>query len=511
MACNSQQAAQNVTTQWAPDSATVRLAAGPEYDRGGVWRFFWGTHYRNVWATPVTVPVLNLATAVPGGLVPIKAGGSYQSRTLRLGADNGDEFVLRSVDKDASAALPEGWVRGLLGGLMKDQTSAANPYGAYVAARLAESAGVYHTNPRLVYVPDDPGLGKYRKGYGNALYLLEERPQGNQSAVASFGRSIAVINTEKMLTEIRKSPGAVVDARAYLRARLLDIWLGDWSRREDQWRWASFQTKGHVVFRPIPRDRDQAFFLFNDGVVTRLVSWFVPKYRSFGPGLPVSGVQGLTTTARTLDRTLLAALSAEDFQEVADSLRQRLTDAAISHALQAGPQETQALLANQLGPVLRKRRERLPAAAARFYKILAAEAWLVGTDKPERFALRFLEGGRLRVSVSALRPGQPDSLLSKRVYDRKDTYKLSVFGLGGDDVFELQGAGGSGPAVHLYDGAGQDEVVRSAPESRSGVTWHRAPDGNRETNLTGIKLKPDTAPAETANYQGWLKRYNLDD
>ena len=62
---------------------------GPQYARGAAWRLSWGAHYRALWATPVTAPVLRLATAVPGGLVPVQAGGSYQSRTLRLRAADG--------------------------------------------------------------------------------------------------------------------------------------------------------------------------------------------------------------------------------------------------------------------------------------------------------------------------------------------------------------------------------------------------------------------------------------
>ena len=133
---------------WAADSASVRVAPGPQYARGAVWRTFFGQHYRTWWNAPVTVPVLHLATAVPGGLVPLQAGGSYQTHTLRLRASDGREYVLRSVDKDMSAALRPGWQKILLRGLLKDQTSATQPYGAYPVAYLAETAGVLHANPR---------------------------------------------------------------------------------------------------------------------------------------------------------------------------------------------------------------------------------------------------------------------------------------------------------------------------------------------------------------------------
>ncbi|SFP87145.1 hypothetical protein [Hymenobacter arizonensis] len=508
--CTGQTAPVRVPAQWAPDSTTVVRPAGPEYDRSAAWEFFWGKHYRDIWATPVTVPVLRLATALPGGLHPLQAGGSYQTRTLRLRAANGKDFVLRSVDKDASVALPAGWKRKLLGGLMKDQTSVAQPYGAYVAAQLAEVAGVYHTNPRLVYVGDDPGLGTFRKAYANDLYLLEERPDGNQTDVASFGHSPLVVNTGRMLADIHQRPSARVEARAYLRARLLDMWLGDWSRREDQWRWASFEQAGQVSYRPIPRDRDQAFFLFNDGAITRVVSWFVPKYQSFQASLSAQAVNGLTLTARELDRTLLATLQSEDFREVADSLRRRLTDATIAQALTAGPPETRAAVAKRFAPMLRARRDQLPQVAQWYYQLLAKRALLVGTDKAERFVLSEPGPGLLRVKMFAQRPNQADSLIMERTYNRRRTSSLAIYGLAGNDVFELTGRLKSRIRVHLYEGAGQNQLVLPAASAAiAGITWHSNSADKFSQKRRGITVRPNPDAAATANTQSWMKRYRL--
>ena len=513
--CSGAGVASPALPQWAADSATVRLAAGPEYARGAVWRFFMGTHYRNIWTTPVTVPVLHLGTVLPGGLVPLQAGGSNQSRTLRLRAADGREFVLRSVNKDASAALPTGWLRWLLGGLMKDQTSAGQPYGAYAAAPLAEAAGVFHTNPRLVYLPDGANLGSFRAGYANALYLLEVRPDGRAHNLASFGHSPAIVNTQHMLLAIHERARARVVARAYLRARLLDMWLGDWSRREDQWRWASFPKAGRVDYRPIPRDRDQAFFLFDDGVLTRLISWFVPKYCSFRTTLRPRSVDGLTTTARTLDRTLLGTLSAADFRQEADSLRRRLTDAAIAQALTAGPVETRSGIAAKFGPMLQARREQLPAVAQRYYEVLAKEAWLLGTDQAERFIISGAGPGRLRVQVLTHRPAKADSLLAERIYDRKDTRQLNLYGLAGDDIFELRTPLSSGFLVNIYGGAGHNYVVRpqNRPVDMADFTWFRTPNiaDDARQNSAGLPIEIDPHPELTANAMGWLHRYNLPD
>ena len=51
------------------------------------------------------------------------------------------------------------------------------------------------------------------------------------------------------------------DQFAVLRARLLDIIIGDFDRNLDQWKWATSDTGKGKLYYPIPRDRDQAFFI----------------------------------------------------------------------------------------------------------------------------------------------------------------------------------------------------------------------------------------------------------
>ena len=278
--------------------------------------------------------------------------------------------------KDARAALPAGWPRGLLGGLMRDQTSAGHPYAAYVAARLAQAAGVLHTNPRLVYVGHTAALGTYQPAFDNALYLLEERPDGDQRHAPSLGRSPRVISSAHLRAKLAGRLPSPATARAFLRARLLDMWLGDWSRRPDQWRWATFadpRDSTRWEYRPIPRDRDQAFFQLNDGLFPGLISLFIPKYQSFRAEITAGNVAGLRRSARPLDLLLLRGLARQDFLAEADSMQRRLTDGAITDALRAGPPEVRANMAAELSSGLQARRAQLPAVAGWFFEQLQAD------------------------------------------------------------------------------------------------------------------------------------------
>ncbi|RYU76737.1 hypothetical protein EWM57_18255 [Hymenobacter persicinus] len=496
-----------------PDS-TVQVAAGPQYMRGAVHQFFWGKHYRKLWAVPVRARVLNLRTAVPGGLTPTVAGGSFQTKNLRLVDKQGVEYVLRSVDKDATKALPEGLREGPVGKLMKDQTSVINPYGAYIVPRLAEAAGVYHTTPRLVYVADDPALGPFRQSYANALYLLEERPEGDQSTVRSFGRSARVESSRKVFTNLVTTARGRVDARQYLRARLFDMWVGDWSRREDQWRWASFPGRGGAtVYRAIPRDRDHAFFKFDDGLLTHIISWVKSNYQSFHATIRLSDVEGLNRAARPLDKSLLVYLTAADFRQVADSMRLSLSDQVIEQALVVWPPEVYALAGAEFNHNLRSRRDQLPAVAAKFYELLAREVEIPGTDEAERFVLEPMGPGQLRVQVLSLRAGRPDSLLNQRTFTYPDTRSIKLFGLGGNDVFDLRGLPDHRFAVGIYDGAGQDSVTWKTPASPSkqptNVMVYDSGDGNTINVAKPIKTEGYVPAATEFDAAGWLLRHRL--
>lgn len=482
------------------------VVASRKYDRGFLHRLFWGKHYREVWKEPVRVPFLDLKTEA-GGLKPLEKGGSYQTKNLRMVNPQGKEYVLRSVDKDPSQSLSPGMQKSFIGRLIRDQTSVVHPYGSLIIPPMAEAAGILHANPKLVIVPNDPALGAYREEFGNMLATLEERPDGNQETTADFGYSKDVESSRKMFRKLVESSRNRVDARAFLRARLFDIWLGDWSRREDQWRWASYKTSGKSTrYRPIPRDRDHAFFKFDDGFFTWLISRYATNLQTFGPR--IKHLEGLNATAAPLDRSLLVYLTRDDFKQIADSLKMQLTDAVIENAVRSWPENIYQLSGKQMEYNLKKRRDQLPKAARTYYQLLAKNVTLPGSDKSELFRLTGQDNGLL---VELFKPGkknEPDSLLASRLFKPSETKTLQLFGLGEDDVFEIKGAGNPIKKVVIYDGAGEDKVTFDAKKKKL-VKVMDSGDGNELPKTRKLKVVKYEPKAEEFDGEGWLLRHRL--
>ena len=55
-----------------------------------------------------------------------------------------------------------------------------------MVAPLANAAGVLHSVPQLVYLPDDPGLGEFRSEFAGTLGLIEVRPEENDAPALAF-------------------------------------------------------------------------------------------------------------------------------------------------------------------------------------------------------------------------------------------------------------------------------------------------------------------------------------
>jgi len=212
---------------------TSVVIPGLKFKKSGYHNFWLGKHYRKEWVTPVRVHNFYLDSAF-GGLAPTEESGSRQTQGLRLKDSSGKEYVIRSIDKDFSRAFPDNFQGTFLARTAKDQASIGHPYSAITITPMIRAAGIYHTNPKVVFLPSQEPLGIYNAKYGDQLYLFEERPDDNQEDAANFGNSKNVIGSDKLFEHIYEDNDNRVDQKALAKARLFDMFIGDWGRHEDR-------------------------------------------------------------------------------------------------------------------------------------------------------------------------------------------------------------------------------------------------------------------------------------
>ena len=438
------------------------IEASKNYNKDLSYQKKWGTHYRKEWGTPVKVRIANLDT-LAGGLIPYQSGGGRQSKSLRLKDKDGREYVLRSVDKSFGKALPEIYQGTFIESIINDQVTIGHPYGPLTIPTLADAAGVYHTNPQLVFIPEQPALDSFNKDFGNQLYMLEQRPDENWETAANFGNSKNIIGTEKMLEELLEDNDHHVDQLAYVRARLFDFFIGDWGRHEDQWRWASFKNDNEKIFKPIPRDRDQAYTKFDGSwLKTAIAVADLNHLQSFD-----NTIKDVTTygfTARNLDRRVANEPSLKQWIGIAKDLQHSLTDAVIEQAIKQLPGEVFTISGKDIIEKLRSRRSHLVEYATTYYKFLAKEVDIVGSDKKELFQVNRINDNETLVKVYKLKVegDSTDKLIYERKFYSTETSEIRLYGMNSDDVFVVKGNTSKGILIRIIGGGGDDLLEDSS-------------------------------------------------
>jgi len=434
--------------------------------------FFFGKSYRPEWYEGVKAPVFDIGN-VKGGLKILKKGGGNQTSSLRLEATNGKQYVIRLLEKDASKLIPDQYKSNFIKKAVQEGISGSNPYAAFIVPPLADAVEVYHTNPKLVFIPDDPRFGIYREDFKNKLALFEERPAKDQSDAPYFGNSKKIINTPDMLAKLYKDNDNKVDQHMVLKARLLDTFLGDWDRHDDQWRWAQFENehKGKY-YQPIPRDRDQVFYV-SEGLIPGLIgsSWAVPGLQGFGP--EVENITGLWSfAAKYFDRSFLTELERVDWIKASSKMQAQLTDSIIESALDQLPNNIYQYHGDKIVSDLKSRRDGLNNYAIAYYEALAKKVDIVGSNKKELFKVVRQDKDTTVVSLYKIdKDGNHDKLLYHRRFITTETSEISLYGLEGNDIFNIEGNVSRGPKIRVIGGQGEDVFTDNSKVGSLGKSW----------------------------------------
>ena len=352
-----------------PGAKTHVVVPGERFRAGGFHRWFYGSNYRDLWTTPVEVVVLDLGR-VGGGLTPLRTGGFGQSISLHFTGEDGRRYTVRSLDKDPTKRIWDELKDTIVDDVLQDLISALLPTGALVVDPLMEATGILHSKHTLVVIPDDPRLGEYHEEFAGLIGMLQEHPSEGPDDTPGFAGSRRISGTERLWEHLEESPCNRVDARAYLKAKLMDLFIGDKDRHYGQWRWAQFPDGDCYTWLPIPEDRDQAFIGFK-GFAMAMARKRLPRQITFGDKYP--SLVGLSTTGWETDREFLSELNKTAWDSVVTAFRRDLPDSVIEDAVRKLPPPYYKMIGEALTQALKSRRDALPEFVNRYYELITRQ------------------------------------------------------------------------------------------------------------------------------------------
>jgi hypothetical protein len=444
-------------------------------------KFWMGANYRTEWKTPVTVPILNLATE-KGGLKVTKRGGGKQTKSLRLEDSNGREYAIRSIQKFiTSKTLPGGFESDAAADLVQDGVSASYPYSALSIPPIAEAAGVPYLKVKLIYVPDDPLLGEHREDFKNMLAWFEERLP--ESVEKGF-------DTDDVVEKLKDDNDNFVDQLALLRARILDMFVMDLDRHEDQWQWGAIDNGKGKTYFPIPRDRDQAFYT-NQGVIPGITKWpwLVPQVQGFRA--KAKNINRFNFAARNLDRFFLNGLSEQQWRDAAENFKAKMTDAVLEDAISRQPKEIKDISGPKILATLKERRNYIVDEVMQYYRFLAEVVSITGSDKKELFEINNANNSTQLTVYKITKEGEQSTKMYERTFTNEQTKELHLYGFGGEDKFIVNN-GNDKIKIRMIGGQGDDNFENKGSWN-GGRIYDSAGESNKVMGRFQNKISNDTA------------------
>ena len=431
------------------DSVKTSIYTNKETSKSAFYKFLWGERYRKYYSIPVNAKVVYLDT-LAGGLTPMRKGGGTQSKTLHLLANDGKRYVMRALKKNATqyiqaSAFKDQYVEGYFENtasesLVKDVFTGSYPYAPFIVASLSSSLNIPYLKSQLYYIPKQDVLGKYNKEFGNELYVIEEHESDGNTNFKNETFTGNILNTKDVITKIHEDETKVIDEKAYIKARLFDMLIGDWDRHYDQWLWIEYQENNKTVYRPLPRDRDQAFSIMSDGFMLGASIHLIPAsklLRKYANDL--KDVKGFNIEPYPLDKAFISLSNKTIWNQQVTDIQNNLTDEVIDKAFNTVPKEVKDETIETIKYLLKGRKNNLQTIADSYFKLINKYAIIVATNKDDFINIKGLENGNVEVSMFRENGNNNKDSFYNKIYDYKQTKEIWIYGLDGDDTFKITG------------------------------------------------------------------------
>ncbi|MCW3162679.1 metallophosphoesterase [Chryseobacterium oryctis] len=433
-------------------------------EKGKLYRWLWGEHYRKYYGIPIQANTANISE-LDGGYTPFREGGGNQSNSLRLKSHNGQEFVMRGVKKSAVRFLNNmAFKKSTFGDelnnsfpdkFLLDFYTTNHPFTPFSVGNLAEKVNIFHSNPRLYYVPKQQALGKYNENYGDEMYMIEERFSADPKTLEALGNAKDIVSTDDVLKNLTKNYKYSIDKESYIRARIFDILIGDWDRHSDQWKWAEYEEGDNIIYKPIPRDRDQAFSKY-DGAAFKIIM-NIPAIRHMKTFKDdIKNIRWMNMEPYPLDLIFLKGSTQEEWIAQAKYIQENLSDKDIEEAFNNLPEEVKDETIIDIQNKLKSRKLKLQNYASQYYDILQEKVPLAGTVNPDKFVITKAKNSINVKQYKLDKNKENPELVFEKTYNDSKTKELWIYGLEDDDIYEVGGDGRPKTTIRLIGGYNHD-------------------------------------------------------
>ncbi|MEO3186505.1 hypothetical protein ABHC70_02435 [Parabacteroides distasonis] len=434
----------------------VRKSIYPQADSGKskIYNWMWGRHYRHLYTIPIRVPSATIET-LGGGMDIVGQAEGFHG--LLLENKRKQLYLLKPLGGSTSF-LESKFFREIynktdfkntyLDEFLGDAYTIINPYTFLVADYLAKSAGLSFSPSRIYYIPSHIRKDTVADGSDIQDRLV------NLINVPDINLRSNLYTTEDFLDSLQVSKNYMADQNLYIRERIFDMWTGDWNKTNENWEWQSHTVNDSVIYTPIVIDRNHAFTKV-DGVLFKqmlkmLSLDFICNYDS----LILKDTKKINKLAFALDMAVAGRSDEWVWIRQAQEIRRQMTDSLIDSAFTYLPEGVKHDEIELIKRKLKRRRLELEAVASQYYLLLQRTPVVAGTNQSDYFLIERQAPDRTVLRIYD--PETGDCRLEQQ-FSGKETKELWLYGLAGNDTFEVKGNTRKDFPIYLISGEGENQ------------------------------------------------------
>lgn len=166
----------------------------------------------------------------------------------------------------------------------------------------------------------------------------------------------------------------------------------------------------------------------------------------------IKDVPALNWEMRHIDRFFTNALTLDDWLHAAKYLQQSLTDNIIAQSVRQLPAPVYEVSGKELIEKLKSRRDKLHEYAKDYYRFLATEVVIPGSNDREYFDVKRLDSGKTEVAVYRISDkGETEAApYYRRTFLPGETKEIRIFGKDGHDEYNVK-EGSNKITVNVFD------------------------------------------------------------
>ena len=434
----------------------VRKSIYPQADSGKskIYNWMGGRHYRHLYTIPIRVPSATIET-LGGGMDIVGQAEGFHG--LLLENKRKQLYLLKPLGGSTSF-LESKFFREIynkadfkntyLDEFLGDAYTIINPYTFLVADYLAKSAGLSFSPSSIYYIPSHMRKDTVADGSDIQDRLV------NLINVPDINLRSNLYTTEDFLDSLQVSKNYMADQNLYIRERIFDMWIGDWNKTNENWEWQSHTVNDSVIYTPIVIDRNHAFTKV-DGVLFKqmlkmLSLDFICNYDS----LILKDTKKINKLAFALDMAVAGRSDESVWIRQAQEIRKQMTDSLIDSAFTYLPEGVKHDEIELIKRKLKRRRLELEAVASQYYRLLQRTPVVAGTNQSDYFLIERQAPDRTILRIYD--PETGDCRLEQQ-FSGRETKELWLYGLAGNDTFEVKGNTRKDFPIYLISGEGENQ------------------------------------------------------